>query len=243
MAILMDHVAPNGASGNYFRINRVEGIFSPGEGTPRWEIWVGFYTDQATRTKHADPAYNYRINVPFRDLPGDPRNTTTPNFYSVVKNYYPFVGNPTVDSAEDSSNLTLDVAKATKYQQIDAARLAANLGKFPFAGKEISCDTLSRSDIDGVNGYVATFGTMPPNWLGLWKTTDPFPNETYVEIPTVVEWKTFYRAMYDQGQVNFNHSQALKTRLANCTSIQDVNAIHWGMDLNTPYSNNIEGGT
>lgn len=227
MAILMDYTAPNGATGNYFRILRIEGICSPKEPTPRWEIWVGFYASQQVRAENTDPIYNYRINIPFSDLTADPRTGSMASFYSVIKNYAPFAGNAVADVLDDSDNLTLDVAKAFKVTEINSARLAANTTSFTYLDKQIACDSLSRSDIDGVNGYVALMNAFPSGWVGKWKATD----NTYVDIVTTDDWKAFYTAMVNQGQNNFLYSQQLKQKVASATTVTDVNAIYWGMTV------------
>lgn len=118
---------------------------------------------------------------------------------------------------------TLEEIKATKNQQINAARLLANQTVFTFIGQDISVDTLSRGDIDGTNGTVLLTGAMPPNWQGGWKTVA----NTYVAIPDVATWTQFYLAMNNQGSINFNHAQELKARLSAATTIEEVEAIVW----------------
>jgi hypothetical protein len=118
---------------------------------------------------------------------------------------------------------TLDEIKAAKNAEINAARLSANMTSFPYAGKGIACDTLSRSDIDGTNGYVTLNGALPPGWGGAWKAID----NTYVPIATVDDWKAFYAAMVSAGTANFNHAQDLKTQLAAATTPEQVAAIVW----------------
>lgn len=118
---------------------------------------------------------------------------------------------------------TLADLKAAKTAEINAARLTANRGTFTFMGKPISCDELSRSDIDGVNGIVTLLGTMPPDWIGFWKTAD----NDYLAIPDEATWTGLYGAMVAQGQANFAHSQALKAALAAAESPEAVAAINW----------------
>ncbi|MEW6647177.1 MAG: DUF4376 domain-containing protein [Pseudomonadota bacterium] len=107
---------------------------------------------------------------------------------------------------------------ATKNAEINAWRQTANLGSFAHGGKTVSCDALSRSDIDGVNGYVALYGAMPPDFPGAWKAVD----NTYLLIADVAAWKAFYAAMVAQGAANFAHSQTLKAQLQ---AIIDANAL------------------
>lgn len=227
MAILMDHTAPNGAKGNYFRILRIEGICSPKEPLPRWEVWVGFYASQDIRAENTDPIFSYRVNIPFTDLVADPRTGNMPSFYSIIKNYAPFAGNAVTDIVDDSNNLPLDAAKAFKEGEINSARLATNTTSFTYLDKQIACDALSRSDIDGVNGYVALMGEFPPSWIGKWKTLD----NQYVDIATTDDWKAFYSAMVSQGQNNFLYSQWLKQKVAAASSVDEVNTVYWGLPM------------
>lgn len=118
---------------------------------------------------------------------------------------------------------TLDELKAIKNAEINAGRLTANLSSFPYAGKQIACDALSRSDIDAVNGYVSLTGGFRVGWAGLWKATD----NSYVDVSTVDAWKAFYAAMVDQGQANFSHAQDLKSQLASATTAEAVASINW----------------
>lgn len=117
----------------------------------------------------------------------------------------------------------LAIAKDAKNLEIDEARASANQTFFVYGGKQISCNSLSRSDIDAINGSVALNGTMPPNWPGAWKAID----KSFVLIPDVATWKAFYAAMVDQGMANFAHSQALKTQLAAATTAAQIAAVTW----------------
>jgi hypothetical protein len=113
--------------------------------------------------------------------------------------------------------------KAAKNAEINAARLAANFTSFTHAGKAIACDQLSRSDIDGTNGFVGLYGTLPPGWPGGWKAVDT----TYVPISSVDGWKAFYSSMFAAGNANFAKAQALKTQLEAATTAAEVQAIVW----------------
>lgn len=123
----------------------------------------------------------------------------------------------------DPPEPTLDELKAAKNAQINAARAAANTGTFDHGGKTFSCDQLSRSDIDGVNGYVALYGALPPGFPGAWKAMD----NTYLPLADVEAWKTFYTAMVATGAANFAHAQELKAQLAAATTPEAVAAIVW----------------
>ena len=118
---------------------------------------------------------------------------------------------------------TLAEVKVIKNFEINAARLSASRGTFIYAGKPISCDELSRSDIDGVNGYVSLTGALPPDWVGGWKAAD----NTYVPITSVADWTAFYGAMVARGTEIFAHSQALKAQLEAAETIAEVEAITW----------------
>lgn len=124
---------------------------------------------------------------------------------------------------DDTALVNLQAARNVKSQEINDARLAANFSTFSYAGKEIACDTLSRSDIDGTNGYIALFGQFQGTWPGGWKTVD----NGVVPIATVDDWKAFYAAMYNQGQANFAKAQALKKQLASATTTAQIAAITW----------------
>lgn len=118
---------------------------------------------------------------------------------------------------------TLDEQKAFKNAEINAARAVANTSTFTHGGKTFSCDQLSRSDIDGVNGYVALYGALPPGFPGAWKAVD----NTYLPIADVDAWKVFYTAMVAHGAANFAHAQELKAQLAAATTPEAVAAIVW----------------
>jgi hypothetical protein len=224
----MDHTAPNGAKGNYFRILRINGICAPGEATPRWEVLVGFYASQDVRAQNTNPLWQYQVNVPFYALTTDPRQgPSSKGFYDLIKEYDIFAGQNILDVAEDSGDITTDTAKATKIFEINNARLVANTTSFPYMGKEIACDALSRSDIDGVNGYIALMGAFPPGWVGKWKTVD----NAYIQIESLDDWKAFYTAMVNQGQNNFLYAQWLKQQVANAADTNSVSAIYWGMPM------------
>lgn len=117
----------------------------------------------------------------------------------------------------------LSAIKALKNDEINAARLAANRSSFTYTGKAIACDELSRSDIDGVNGFVALTGALPLGWPGGWKAMD----NSIVVIADVADWTAFYGAMVAAGNANFAHAQTLKTQLAAASTEAAVAAIRW----------------
>lgn len=117
----------------------------------------------------------------------------------------------------------LELRKAGKRAEINEARLAANFSTFTHAGKVFACDQLSRSDIDGTNGFVAIYGALPPGWPGGWKAMD----NTYLPITTVADWKAFYSSMFATGSANFAKSQGLKAQVESATTAEEINSIGW----------------
>lgn len=113
--------------------------------------------------------------------------------------------------------------KDARKVYVNTSRATANTTSFPFAGYTIATDALSRSDIDGVNGEVANTGALPQGWPGGWKTLE----NTYVSIPDVATWKTFYTAMVNQGSFNFGKAQTLKAAIDAATTVEEVEAIVW----------------
>lgn len=137
-------------------------------------------------------------------------------------------GNSRIGDLWDGEQFTppavdLSGLKRDKNAEINAARLAANCSTFTHAGKQIACDQLSRSDIDGTNGFVSLYGTLPPGWPGGWKAVD----NTYVPIASVNDWKAFYGSMFAAGNANFAKAQGLKTQLEAATTPVQVEAIKW----------------
>jgi hypothetical protein len=126
-----------------------------------------------------------------------------------------------VTSEEAAANLA--AAKAAKNSEINAARLTANRSIFTHAGKAFSCDELSRSDIDGINGFVALTNTLPAGWPGGWKAVD----NTVHPIADVPAWTAFYGSMVAAGNANFAHAQTLKEQLAIATTAEQIAAIVW----------------
>jgi hypothetical protein len=114
-------------------------------------------------------------------------------------------------------------AKIARNNLINTWRETANFTTFPYGGRLIACDTLSRSDIDAVAGHLALFATLPTGFPGGWKATD---NATIFPMG-IDEFKAMYTAMTTQGTSNFNHSQTLKTALASATTMAEVDAIVW----------------
>lgn len=113
--------------------------------------------------------------------------------------------------------------KAAKNDEINAAWLSANTSTFQHAGKEFGCDSLSRGNIDGANGFISLTGSLPPGWPGAWKAQD----NTYLPIETVAEWQAFYGSMFAAGGANFARAQALKQQLEVATTAAEIEAVKW----------------
>jgi hypothetical protein len=139
--------------------------------------------------------------------------------YLITDTKSPFYGGTVV------TDKTLDLAtlKSHKNDEINRARLAANRTSFIFQGKDVACDELSRSDIDGTNGDITLTRAMPVDWVGGWKAKD---NST-IPIPDVATWTLFYQAMTAQGNANFRKAQTLKTQLSAATDATQVAEIVW----------------
>ncbi len=121
-----------------------------------------------------------------------------------------------INKSNEECLALLAAKKAEKNVYINAERLRANQGSFTHAGKTFACDPLSRSDIDWVNGWVATSGNMPPGWIGGWKAVD----NTYISLPDVASWNSFYLSIGIAGSANFAKAQAMKATLAAITNVE-----------------------
>lgn len=117
----------------------------------------------------------------------------------------------------------IEDVKLVKIQYINEQRLLANQTSFTFNGKEVATDPLSRSDIDGVNGEVALTNQLPVTFPNIWKAMD----NTYINIPDVATWTSFYKAMVSRGTENFIHAQELKLAVEQASTIQEVENITW----------------
>lgn len=128
-----------------------------------------------------------------------------------------------IAEAEARARPSLIDLKREKNIEIDEWRAAANASTFPYGGKLIACDALSRSDIDGVANHVALFGQFPEGWPGGWKATD----KTMLPLDDINAFRAMYAAMTAQGTANFNRSQELKERLVAAETLDEINAIRW----------------
>lgn len=118
----------------------------------------------------------------------------------------------------------LKMAKEAKNAEINLWRSQANQSTFTHLGKQIACDALSRSDIDGVANSIALTGSFPAGFPMGWKCTD---NVSYVALPDVAAFKAMYASMTAQGTANFGKSEGLKQALKNATTLEQVESIQW----------------
>lgn len=117
----------------------------------------------------------------------------------------------------------VELLRDEKRAEIDQSRAAANASTFPHGGKQIACDALSRSDIDGVANHIALFGGFPEGWPGGWKATD----KSMLPLTDVDAFRAMYASMTAEGTSNFNHSQNLKAQLALAKTPKEIAAIQW----------------
>lgn len=147
------------------------------------------------------------INNIHYDLPSQPTPNSTFNYVTKVW---------------EDTRLLADVKDAQKMV-INLSRAKANQTSFIYETKEIAVDALSRSDIEGTNGYVLANNSFPAGWPGGWKCMD----NTYVPITAIATWNLFYAAMVNQGTANFAKAQTLKAAIDAATTIAEVEAIVW----------------
>lgn len=117
--------------------------------------------------------------------------------------------------------------RTARSEDIDQWRAAANASTFPYGGKQISSDPLSRSDIDGVANHIALFGAFPTGFPGGWKATD----QSMLPLADVDAFRAMYAAMTEEGTRNFNRSQELKARLAVASTQEEIAAIQWSQPV------------
>lgn len=218
MPIIRNIVAPNGAPVTYHKVASLE-LAAPFDVA---RLTIQSWTDSASHLSGANPVWTWYVPVPYASLGVDLVGALQT---FVIGNCQEFIGGTLV--AEVSGG-DISAVRARKNAEINAARWLANNTTFTFAGKQIAVDPLSRSDIDGTAMEILNQGSMPAGWPGAWKAVD----NTYVSIPDLTAWRSFYSAMYQQGLANFVHSQALKSYMDNpARTIEEVEAIHWGMSL------------
>lgn len=165
-------------------------------------------------------------------IPGDPRNTMHPvaappaSWEGTTPSKVLYL----IDGEEKwVETATLEAIKIRKNAEIDSKREEANRTYFDFDEGRIACSDVSWKDIMSTSAYVALTHSMPPNWVGGWKTMDKGPNgETqYVDIPDVATWTLFIEAMVNRGLAHFDKSEKLKVRLKEAQTPDEVEALHW----------------
>ena len=132
-----------------------------------------------------------------------------------------------IDWPKEQIDAAVASAKSSKNTQINEWRAQANQSYFTHEGKQVACDALSRSDIDGVAGSISLTGGFPVGFPNVWKAMD----NTYIAIPDVDAFKAMYNSMTLQGALNFDRAQKLKAKLEAATSLSEINAINWEMPL------------
>lgn len=128
----------------------------------------------------------------------------------------------TAKSPEEIANNLLQ-AKAAKRLEINLWRATANQTYFTHQGKQVACDQLSRSDIDGVGNNISLTGNFPAGFPNAWKAMD----NTYIMLPTIASFKDMYGSMTQQGTVNFARSQTLKAAVDAATTVEQLAVITW----------------
>jgi len=119
----------------------------------------------------------------------------------------------------------LELARIARTSLLKIAYLAADQNGFTYASELISTDLQARSRIDAVNGYVAIFNQLPPDWSGEWIATDG----NLVSILNVNAWKQLYKAMTLQILANFSKFEQLKAQIAAATTIGEIEAVSWDL--------------
>lgn len=185
------------------------------------------YSGYYVGTTYADPDPRNEGNylMPGRCVLDEPPVHIAGKLRRYVEGAWLYEDAPTVDpvTGEPEPERTFEQLKVEKNAQINDWRLQATHGTFYHDGKVFSCDALSRSDIDGTANHIALFGTFPPDFPGAWKAID----DTYLLMPTIDDFKAFYGSMAATGAANFKRAQALKVRLAEATTRDDLDAIQW----------------
>lgn len=114
MAIIAPQTAPNFATGNYFRILKVEIICGPTEPCPRYQVMLGFYASSAARDSNVDPMYTYNIGIPFTNGVEDPRV----KIYELLMGTELFVNTNAAPDASPSRNPALDTTVPVTEQSL-----------------------------------------------------------------------------------------------------------------------------
>jgi hypothetical protein len=117
----------------------------------------------------------------------------------------------------------LDIQRAHKNAEINAAWISADSTAFPYAGEQFRAGADDALRLNSINGYISLTGEMPPEWVGVWKTMA----DTFIDLPNVESWKPFYTAFVMKGVTNYLAAQGLKARLAVATTAAEIASITW----------------
>lgn len=124
---------------------------------------------------------------------------------------------------EKRNNTGIVELKLQKNIEINEARQMANSTSFLHKGKEISSDSLSRSDIDGIANYITLFGGFPETFPMFWKCTD----NSYLSLESIDDFKDMYASMAATGTANFSKSEKMKIALAAAKTAAEIEIITW----------------
>jgi hypothetical protein len=220
MPINKQVLTPNGLTVSVHRVQKVE--IGPGSEPGAMVVTVCSWSSLDSYLQGNSHAWAWPLSVPTACLSSDPFDAIE----RALTEDGPFEGGMLTNLPNGDS---LESVKARKHAEINVWWLSANRSFFTFAGKEIDCDDIGRSNIDGMNAEVALNGVLPVDFPGVWKCRD----NTYIAIPDVATWKLFVRAMVAQGTANFIRAQALKAMVQAATEIQEVQAISWATDISS----------
>lgn len=168
---------------------------------------IGIHPDAVSFQQSAPPSMDYYWENAWVAMLPQPDPNSTFNYITKVW---------------EDGRLLADV-KVSQKMVINLSRAKANQTSFTYETKQIAVDALSRSDIEGTNGYVLANHSFPSGWPGGWKCMD----NTYVAIADVATWNLFYAAMVNQGTANFTKAQTLKAAIDAAITITEVEAIVW----------------
>lgn len=233
MAVISPHTAPNFVFGQYFKILRWTVETPPGDLNPRLVLYVGFWvSDYARKQAPQAPAYTYPLTLPISVLMdmgyADPRDEMYELLLKTMFNGLNASPDFTVQDQVKAS--TLGQSQMRKKAEISAAKYRANKSFFVFRGAKFQAGDDAMLQIQTtMNGILGRGGKLRDDWNGAWLdiNNNPFP------IPDVETWYSFYAAIEETGQRNFDHSRALKMLVDQCTTMNQVAAINWDIDLTT----------